>query len=72
MRNICSKEKEKVKVLERKILEITGMYKRFIEKLVEDDKRKMVKIQRDFNKALSMAINLKEPLMTGYPTTNPK
>ncbi len=34
------------------------MYKKFIEKLVEDDKRKMQKMQKDFNKALSMAINL--------------
>ena len=40
-------------------MEITTMYKKFIEKLVEDDKRKMQKMQKDFNKALSMAINLK-------------
>ena len=42
------------------------MYKKFIERLVEDDKRKTQKMQRDFNKALSMAINLKEPVMASY------
>jgi hypothetical protein len=45
-------------MLEKRIFEITTMYKKFIEKLVEDDKRKMQKMQKDFNKALSMAINL--------------
>lgn len=53
-------------MLEKRIAEITTMYKKFIERLVEDDKRKTQKMQRDFNKALSMAINLKEPVMASY------
>jgi hypothetical protein len=30
LRNICSKEKEKVKMLEKKVAEVTVMYKKFI------------------------------------------
>jgi hypothetical protein len=38
---------------------------------VEDDKRKTMKMQKDFNRALSMAINLKEPIMNGHPSSFP-
>jgi hypothetical protein len=53
LRNICSKEKEKVKLLEKKIVDMNLMYQKFIEKMVDDDKRKWAKVQRDFNKALN-------------------
>lgn len=39
------------------------MYQKFIEKMVEDDKRKWAKVQRDFNKAINEALRIK-------PTSN--